>query len=304
MSWVAAYSVATAQDSTYYTVVAQQGDGIFSLLRKEGLDPVKHYGEFLDLNAAQLGEGSFLKVGLPYRIPRSGDGLRSTGILIRTDRQGVEEPIFQGDLAQFSPQSDNLKDAIYYIINDNQDHATMEFVGDIVKDLAAELMVHGAKVYVLGEQDTTAQAMSALKGNQRLGGYIDAINKRFLQNRGKYQRVLVIRTLDLDGQGPFQVALYHDDRNQKGQRLAQNIQRVFKNNGLAGANSKVHVLATGDSSGLYLSNNILPALSLLTLEKSHPRSDGRPIAPPNKERFAGWISHGIMNDFAELEIEQ
>src|SRR5690606_41954597 len=79
-----AHSLAFAQEIPYYTVVAKAGDGIFSLLRKEGLDPVKHYGEFLELNAGMLHGGSFLKVGEDYRIPKSGDAFKNTGVVVKT----------------------------------------------------------------------------------------------------------------------------------------------------------------------------------------------------------------------------
>ena len=52
--WVWACTFIFAQESTYYKVVAEQGDGIFSLLRKQGLDPAKHYGEFLELNSDKI----------------------------------------------------------------------------------------------------------------------------------------------------------------------------------------------------------------------------------------------------------
>lgn len=294
--------MAIAQETSYYTVVAKPGDGIFSLLRKEGLDPVKHYGGFLGLNAGELGGNSFLKVGARYKVPKVEDNYRNKGLLVKTDKDG-EEPIFDLELAQMSPKSENLKDAVYYIITENQIRTTKGFVQDIVKSLAGDLMVHGAKVYVLGEGDSTDTTVVAKKGNQRLGNYIDAVNKRFLQNSGKYQRVLLIRSRDLDGSLPMKVALYHDNRNEKGQRLAVNIQNVFRAHSVSRVPPNARDMVFQDKGSLYLSKNILPALSLLTLENDSPKSDGTLVVAPNKERFAGWISHGIMNDYAELEIE-
>jgi len=297
-----AHSLAFAQEIPYYTVVAKAGDGIFSLLRKEGLDPVKHYGEFLELNAAVLGGNSLLKVGAGYKVPEADDNYRNTGLLIKTD-QGGERPIFDLELAGMSPKSENLKDAVYYLINENEGRADTGFMGDIVKALAAELMIHGAKVYVLGTSDSPVDGALAQKETQRLGGYVDAVNKRFLQNSGKYQRVLLIRSRELDGSLPIKVALYHDNKNEKGQRLALNIQNVLKRNSVSQATVTARDMVLRDKGGLYLSNNILPAMSLLTLENTGSRSDGNIVVGPHRERFAGWISHGIMNDYAELEIE-
>src|SRR5688572_23183813 len=94
-----AHGLAFAQEPPYYMVKAEPGDGIFSLLRKEGLDPVNHYGEFLELNAGELGGKSLLKVGVGYKVPTVGDNFKNTGRLVGTD-QGAERPIFDLELAQ------------------------------------------------------------------------------------------------------------------------------------------------------------------------------------------------------------
>ena len=58
-----------------------------------------------------------------------------------------------------------------------------------------------------------------------------------------------------------------------------------------------------DQHSLYLAKNILPAISLLTLEKTSPQSDSKISLKPNKKEFANLISHGIMNDYADVEFE-
>ncbi len=303
MSWVCAYSLAFAQDPPFYTVKAEPGDGIFSLLRKEGLDPVKHYGEFLELNAGMLHGGSFLKVGEDYRIPKSGDAFKNTGVVVKTTL-GVEEPLFDRELARMSLRSDQLKDAVYYIIDDQETLLENTFVRDLIKRLAADLMVHGAKVYVMGDGDLDPSDGPLPRGPQRLGDYIDAVNRRYLQNSGKYQRVLVIRTRDLDESLPMVVTLQHDHKNGRGQRLAVNIQKSFRDHSGGNVSNLDSDMVFQDRNSLYLSNNILPPLSLLTLENSSRKSKEKIVLPPNRERFARWIGDGIMRDYAELEIEE
>lgn len=300
--WGFACTLAFSQETPYYTVKAGQGDGIFSLLRKEGLDPAKHYGEFLELNAGMLHQGSFLKVGEDYKIPRTGDAFKNTGVVVKTS-QGVEEPLFDGELAQMSLKSEHLKDAIYYIIDEQEPRTENPFVRDLIKRLAADLMVHGARVYVMGDGDLAQSDAPVPKGPQRLGDYIDAVNKRYLQNSGKYQRVLVIRTRELDESLPMAVTLQHDRKNEKGQRLAANIQKVFKDNSTGPIATQDSDMVFQDRNSLYLSNNILPPLSLLTLENVSRKSNEKIVLSPNRERFAGWISDGIKRDYAELDIE-
>lgn len=291
-----------AQEASYYTVKAERGDGIFSLLRKQGLDPVRHYGEFLELNAGVLKGDSFLKVGEGYRIPKAEDAFTNTGVVVRTEL-GVEESIFDRELAQMSLRSDELKEVVYYIIAEDGPWADGGFVGGVIKRLAADLMVHGAKVYVMGARDSLPMGGPGPKGVQRLGTFIDAVNKRYLQNSGKYQRVLVIRTRDLDESLPVVVRVQHHDRNEQGQRLALNIQKALERNRMGSMAPGDSDMVFQDRNSLYLSNNILPALSLLTMENVSKTSGKRPGASPNGERFAQWIGDGILNDFAELKFE-
>ena len=58
-------------------VVAQDGDGIFSMLRKQGLDPVKYYEEFVELNQDNLKNGSELHLGREYIIPYAADSYKN-----------------------------------------------------------------------------------------------------------------------------------------------------------------------------------------------------------------------------------
>ena len=50
-------------------VVAEKGDGIFSLLRKQGMNPTDHYQDFLVLNKENLREGRHLYEGAAYLLP-------------------------------------------------------------------------------------------------------------------------------------------------------------------------------------------------------------------------------------------
>ena len=56
-----------SQDSLQ-AVVAKNGDGIFSMLRNEGIDIVKYYSQFLDLNQDKIKNGSHLIIGEEYII--------------------------------------------------------------------------------------------------------------------------------------------------------------------------------------------------------------------------------------------
>ena len=62
--------VSFAQDN-YKVVRAEQGDGIYSLLRKQGLNPTKYLEEFILLNKESISNGNQLIVGRQYKIPNT-----------------------------------------------------------------------------------------------------------------------------------------------------------------------------------------------------------------------------------------
>ena len=302
--WVLSCTLLWAQND-YYTVVAEPGDGIFSLLRKQGLDPVKHYEEFIKLNAENLKKGSLLQVGVTYKVPQALDSFKRTGVLVQTEN-GAEQPIFDQELSKMSLKSDKLKDAVYYLIIEGKTDEDNGFVEGITESLAAELMVHGAKVYVLGNEISTVSKDSvSISETQKMGKYVEVINKRYLQNSGKYQRALVIRSSGFNGRGHMDVAVYHHNKSEKGQRFAENIQKVFKKNSVRNSSYKDINLIFEDSNSLYLARNILPAISLLTLENASKEPDSKKIAVrSDKKRFANLLTNGIMDDYADLDIEE
>ncbi|WP_318310474.1 N-acetylmuramoyl-L-alanine amidase [Flagellimonas crocea] len=299
--WACACTIIFAQEDNFYTVTAEQGDGIFSLLRKQGLDPAKHYGAFLELNSDRISEGGTLKLGKEYKVPYADDSFKKTGVLVEPT-QGVEAPIFDKELAQMSLKSDKLKDAVYYLVTENTKNNT-DFVKEITKRLAAELMVNGAKVYVLGDDSSSNLEEPLESRTSSMGDYIKVINKRYLQNSGKYQRVLVIRSEHVTGNGNLDVAVYHYNKSEQGQRFAQNIQNVFKKNNISNKTFNEASLIFKDKNSLYLAKNILPAISLLTLENTSNQSDSKISLRPNQKEFANLISNGIMNDYVDIEFE-
>ena len=51
------------------TVIAIKGDGIYTILRKNNLDPVKYYQDFISLNKKNLNANNGLYVGKEYFLP-------------------------------------------------------------------------------------------------------------------------------------------------------------------------------------------------------------------------------------------
>ncbi|WP_165769892.1 N-acetylmuramoyl-L-alanine amidase [Flagellimonas pacifica] len=302
--WVSMPCLLLAQND-YYTVVAQKGDGIFSILRKQGLDPVKYYEDFLTLNTEDIKDGSMLHVGREYKIPQAMDSFKKTGVRVQM-KDETENPIFDKELAEMSLKSKALKNAVYYIVAENQAKSQNKFIDDVTTGLAAELMVHGATVYVFDDTDEkpSTENMKSEK-TERMGQYIEAINKRYLQNTGKYQRLLLIRANGLIENGNMDVAVYHHNKSEKGQRFAENIQNVFKKHSVSNRSYKDIKMIFEDKNSLYLAKNTLPTVSLLTIgNRSKASAEDHIPVRSDKKAFTNWITNGILKDYADITIEE
>ena len=283
----------------FYDVVAEPGDGIYSILRKQGLDPVTHYETFLKANMENIKNGSQLHVGRSYKIPLVDDSFKKTGVKVQLEDE-KETPIFDTELANMSLKSRTLGNAIYYLILENP-ASQNKFISDITNNLAASLMVHGAKVYVFGSEE---EDLGEIRSKEKMGHYIDAINKRYLQNSGKYQRLLVIRANGLIENGKMDVAVYHHKRNENSQRFAENIQKAFKANSISNRSYEDVERIFEDQNSIYLATNTLPAVSLLTIASNSKTDTTNGISVrSDKNIFTNLITSGILNDYADLEIE-
>ncbi len=300
--WAGVFSLLVAQEKNY-PVVAEQGDGIFSILRKQGLDPVKYYEEFIILNAKNIKDGSKLQVGKEYLIPMALDSFKKTGVRIGSSEK-KESPIFNSELSTMSHKSSKLVDAIYYLIPEAKSTNNNDFVNEITKNLAAELLVHGAKVFIIGSDSMDKKADVLSTELDKMGWYVETINKHYLQHSGKYQRLLIIEANGLIAEGDVKVAVYHHAKSDQGQRFANNIQNIFKKHSVSNSSFEDVDMIFKDKHSLYLAKNTLPAVSLLMIENNSKYSGKGVISVrSDKESFSDLIANGILKDYADLEIE-
>ncbi len=313
------FPVLLLAQTNYITAIAQQGDGIFSMLRKEGLNPVKYYEEFVELNKGNLRNGSELHLGREYKIPLGEDSLKKTGIQVQNDPK-EENSIFDEELAYIDHKSDKLKDAVIYLISGNdlmgQTPTNNRVTEEINKRLAKELIVHGAQVYVI-ESKTKAQTVKsgnlegettegALANLSQMQEYLETINKKYLKNSGKYQRLLITRVKGGISNNYCDVSIYHHDTSEDGKRIANNIQNVFQQKSVTRKTVKRYKEIFTDKNNLYLAKNSLPAITLIELEtttKSNPEDRNTLVIKSDKALFTDLIANGVLNDYAELNLQ-
>lgn len=314
-----------AQDSLA-TVSAKQGDGIYSLLRNQGIDPTKYYTEFVSLNQEKIKEGSQLVVGETYMLPFAPDSVKELGTEIDLD-EGVKYPIFGDKLALVTPKSKKLEDAVYYLVSGHggpdpgavETHngktiAEDEYAYDITLRLAKELLSHGAKVFVIVrdeddgireeetlevDRDEVVYPNKKIPLNQlaRLEQRVETVNKLYLQNSGKYQR-LIVTHVDSRSEGQnVDVFFYHHKKSKNGLRLAESIHNTFKKNYKKYQPNRQYTGTFTDRNSLYLVRNTLPAMVYIEIGNIRNAKDQKRILnPDNRQAMANWMLQGIMLD--------
>ena len=172
--WLFLFQLASlaAQDSNKL-VRAEQGDGIYSLLRKQGLNPSAYINEFIELNKELLQNGNQLIVGRKYKIPGNSvaketsqsttQAVEVTSSETDTDNGQLNRyPIFGEAYAYVTPKSEILENTVYYLISghggpdpgaleeyNGKTIAEDEYAYDVTLRLAKELLAHGAKVFMI-----------------------------------------------------------------------------------------------------------------------------------------------------------
>lgn len=301
------------------TVTAEQGDGIFSILRKQGLDPVKYYGDFLTLNKDRLKDGTELVLGQSYAIPTAEDSFKKMAVMLNTDGNTTQKPLFNGGLGNISPKSTRLKNAVIYLVMGSSPTKPTSRLknlrSDILTSLAEELMVHGAKVYLLdnGTKHVTNNMPTPRAENNveapmanldEMRGYVDVINAEYLKNIGKYQRMLVLSLDETMANSTYHRVSVMHDKNPDGARFAKSIQQTLKT--YAAANSDMQYTEVFEQkNNLFLAKNAMPPITLIAIsDTKDPNSQGRITVKPEKKWLTNSIANGILYDYASLAVSE
>ncbi|WP_297763661.1 N-acetylmuramoyl-L-alanine amidase [uncultured Muriicola sp.] len=315
-------------------VVAEKGDGIFSLLRKQGMDPTDHYQDFVVLNKENLREGQHLYEGTVYLLPKVEDAVLSSEIETDLNEVGLSEEegkryaIFGDEEALVVNKSDQLSGAIYYLISGHGGPdpgavetyrdvtiAEDEYAYDVTLRLAKELLAHGAMVYIIVRDENDGirnkraleidrdevvypEQEIPLKQLDRLKQRVEAVNELYLENKGSYQRLLVTHVDSRTKGQNIDVFFYHHKKSKNGKRLAENIHNTFLAKYKEYQPNREYTGTFSDRSNLYLVKNTLPAMAYIEIGNLKSKKDQRRILDPdNRQALAKWISEGILADF-------
>ncbi|MBT8237955.1 MAG: N-acetylmuramoyl-L-alanine amidase [Croceitalea sp.] len=299
-------------------VKVENGDGIYSLLRKHGLNPSEHYAAFMRLNKNNIKNGSELYLDRQYILPRGATKEKQISTSILNLKQ-VHNTIKNNQLKEISPKSDRLKNAIIYLLAVDRLRATIGseiLTHEILLTVAEQLMLDGAEVYIFNKNepnqlvktehgesidDETEVAMGRIN---QMSSYVDVINKTYLKNQGKYQRILAINLCEeVENSNYFDISIYHHDRSEIGKRFAKNIQQIFKQNSIA-KETISYTEVFKNTNNLYLANNTLPAITLIDINHSNSsRLEERLSIKSDRYSITGLITNGVLNDYSNVILE-
>lgn len=326
-------NVAAQQDSLI-VAVAEKGDGIYSLLRKQGVNPYELFDDFVALNKANLRDSVHLFEGKSYVIPSV-----LTDTLIKTDSlakvkvttkpvKGISYPIFGEEHAVVEMKSDRLKGTVYYLISGHggPDPGAMtsyvgksisedEYAYDVTLRLARELISHGALVYVIirdeddgirderileMDKDEVSYPNETIPLNQvaRLKQRVRAVNKLYQKHKGQHQR-LIVTHVDSRSKGQnIDVFFYHHEKSRSGKKLAESIHKTFQKKYKKYQPNRTYSGTFEDRSSLYLVKKTYPAMTFIEIGNIRNKKDQRRILDPdNRQALAKWISEGVLLDY-------
>ena len=327
-----------AQDSLR-TVVANNGDGIFSILKKNGLDPGKNYQKFIELNKKNIKGDSELYKGRTYFIPgikldTLEQELPIKDSIVQSKKvepktKSVKYSIFGEEHESVVIKSNKLKGTVYYLISGHGGPdpgaigkyngkliAEDEYAYDVTLRLAKELISHQAKVYIIirdlndGIRDEKVLEIDSDEVNYpnkviplnqmaRLKQRVESVNSLYLKNKGKYQRLIVIHVDSRSKGENIDVFFYHHKKSKNGQRLAKSIHETFKKKYKKHQPNRKY---SGSFSyrNLYLVNTTLPAMAFIEIGNIQNEKDQkRIVVPENRQALAKWNSEGAMLDYKQ-----
>ncbi len=309
-------SVAQAQD--YPTTKALKGEGIYTLLKRLGLSPEQYLNDFIELNKSKLGKNNTLFVGQTYQLPLTNSAAPASG--------GTYE-IFGNKYKNVAPVDNQLSGAVYYLISghggpdpgavghlNNQTLCEDEYAYDVTLRLAHSLIEHGATVYMIVRDDNDGiRDESYLRPDSdekcypnlsiprsqlsRLRQRKDAVNKLYIENKGRFQRLIIIHVDSRSKGENIDVFFYHDKRSKTGKKLATNLQQTFRekydyhqpNRGYHGSVSERN---------LYVLKYSYPPAAFIELGNiNHRRDQQRFMIENNRQALANWLSDGLIKDF-------
>ena len=309
-------------------VIAEQGDGIYRLLTRNGLSFSEYGNAFIELNKQNLGANNTLLTGVKYILPNA----TTSGTPPQTSTTNNTATIKTFDI--FGPAykdveitGNELNGAIYYLVSGhggpdpgavgkygNNTLCEDEYAYDVTLRLARNLIQRGATVYMIvidpndgirdesilkADKDEVCYPNLTIPLNQlnRLKQRTDAVNNLYSKNRNAFQRMVCVHIDSRSNGENIDVFFYHDRRSNTGQRAARILQQTFQDKYNANQPGRGYK-GTVTSRNLYELRNSFPVAVFIELGNiNHQRDQQRFIIADNRQALANWLLQGLITDF-------
>ena len=322
----------------------RKSEGIYEFLLRNGRG-VEYYSEFVELNKKQLGKNKMLKLGFYYKIPAKKNNTTNTSTPTQDNTKPttattapvgksniigktITEPLFGKDKQTFKVESEELKDACFYIVSGHggPDPGAIgkmgihhlhedEYAYDIALRLAKDLMIKGATVRIIiqdakdgirddrilsnSKRETCMGDKIPLSQLSRLKQRTDKINSLYANDKKnfKYCRAIFLHLDSRVKKQRIDVFFYHYGLNPLGTQLAENMRRIFTekynehqpNRGFTG---------TVSTRNLYVIKNSYPVALFVELGNIQNSFDQqRFVMSSNRQALAKWMALGFLEDF-------
>ncbi|HCY39993.1 MAG TPA: N-acetylmuramoyl-L-alanine amidase [Prolixibacteraceae bacterium] len=314
----------------YKTIKAQKGDGIYSVLKQNGLPPAEYLDQFIELNKTKLGKDNSLIIGKTYRLPvieTKNIAIQEPPPVAENSQEKIVYEIFGNKYKEITIKSRELSKAVYYLMSGHggpdpgavgklygQLLCEDEYAYDVTLRLARNLIERGATVYMIirdpndgirdeqflkPDKDEVCFPNSPIPLNQvaRLHQGTEAVNKLYAQNKGKYQRLVVIHVDSRSQKENIDVFFYHDKRSDTGKKMAITLKETFGQKYARHQPNRGYGGSVTDRNLYVIKNSFPPSVFIELGNINHTRDQQRFILSDNRQAVANWLRDGIVEDY-------
>lgn len=318
----------------YQTIKAKKGDGIYSILKKNGYTSSEYFDLFIELNKSKLGKNNTLISGRTYRLPMKSDTisivpktLSIPSTKAEKQPQKIIQEIYGKTYREIIQKSKELSGAVYYLesghggpdpgaIGNLDGHilAEDEYAYDVTLRLARNLTERGASVYMIirdandgirdeqflrSDKDEVCFPNSQIPLSQlaRLKQSTNAVNQLHKQNKGKLQRLVVIHVDSRSTNENIDVFFYHDKGSVTGKKLANTLKQTFEQKYAMHQPNRGYSGSVSFRNLYVIKNSVVPSVFIELGNINHTRDQKRIIIPDNRQAVANWLRDGLIEDY-------
>jgi N-acetylmuramoyl-L-alanine amidase len=318
----------------YQTFKAKKGNGVYSILKQNGYTSTEDFNQFIELNKSKLGKDNALIEGRTYRLPIKSD---TTAVVTKKTQVNASLPtekapkkvvyeIYGNKYREISLKSKELSGAVYYLesghggpdpgaIGNLDGHILCEdeYAYDVTLRLARNLTECGATVYMIirdndgirdeqylnPDKDEECYPNSEIPLSQlaRLKQSTAAVNSLHRQNKGKFQRLVVIHVDSRSINENIDVFFYHDKGSVSGMHLANTLKMTFEQKYAMHQPNRGYSGNVSERNLYVIKNAVVPSVFIELGNINHTRDQKRIIIADNRQAVANWLRDGLIADF-------